>query len=205
MMTKTLFILGTLGTLAALPAMASPITFSISATGSGTLDGVAFSNETITFTEVTNTSDITTTCFTYSYPCAPDQAGNTVTVGGVGYTISTDTYFFDNSINVAGIAYEPYQAYLSAESSSPFATYGLTTALASAPYTLYTVGSTDLATSGGALDITSFSGEATFSAVLGSPTSAVPEPGSLGLMLAGAIPLAALRMRRRFTASMHRD
>ena len=55
MMTKTLFILGTLGTLAALPAMASPITFSISATGSGTLDGVAFSNETITFTAVSYT------------------------------------------------------------------------------------------------------------------------------------------------------
>jgi hypothetical protein len=196
-MTKTAFIL--VAALAALPAMGETITFTISATGSGTLNGTAFSDETIAFTEVTDTSDIsdTTAECAFGYPCAPDQASNTVKVGGVGYSITGATYFFDNSINVVGISFEPNQTYLSAEDGSVFNTYGLTTAFAPASYPVYTVGSADLATSGGALDLASFTGDATFSAVLGSPASSVPEPGSLGLALSGAILIAAGLLRRR--------
>lgn len=198
MMTKTVFILA--GALTALPAMAETITFTISATGSGTLAGTSFSDQTITFTEVTDTTDIAA-CPSETYPCAPDQADNTVTIGGVAYSITSDTYFFDNGINLVGIGYEAGQTYLSAEDGAVFNTYGLTTALSSASYGLYDIGlSSDLSTSGGTLSISGYGdgAMATFSAVLGAPVgTAVPEPRSLGLVLVAAIALAASLSRRR--------
>jgi hypothetical protein len=199
MMTKTVFILA--GALTALPAMAETITFTISATGSGTFDDVAFSNETITFTQVTDTADIsdTTIACSFGYPCAPD-AINTVSVGGgTPATFTNDSYFFDNSINLVGITNEAGVAYLAAEDSSPFGTYNLASGLASASYPLYgSSGLSDVETDGGDLTAT-FSGDVTFSAVLGSPagTSPVPEPGSLGLALTAGIPLTVGLLRRR--------
>ena len=199
MMTKTVFILA--GALVALPAMGETITFTISATGSGTLGSTSFTDQIVTFTEVTDTSDITNPCLgsIYDYPCAPNQAGNTVTIGGIAgtQTISGDTFFFDNAINLVGISDAFYQTYLSAEGTADGATYGMTTAFGPESAGYYTVGSSTLATSGGTLSLTSFSGNATFSAVLGSPTSAAPEPGSLGLALVAVIPLAAGLLRRR--------
>ena len=199
MMTKTVFILA--GTLAALPAMASTITFTIYATGSGSLGSTSFTDQIVTFTEVTDTSDITNPCLgsIYDYPCAPNQAGNTVTIGGIAgtQTISGDTFFFDNAINLVGISDAFFQTYLSAEGTADGATYGMTTAFGPESAGYYTVGASTLATSGGTLSLTSFSGNATFSAVLGSPTSAAPEPGSLGLALVAVIPLAAGLLRRR--------
>jgi len=198
MMTKTVFILA--GALVALPAMGETITFTISATGSGTLGSTSFTDQIVTFTEVTDTSDITNPCLgsIYDYPCAPNQAGNTVTIGGIAgtQTISGDTYFFDNAINLVGISDAFYQTYLSAEGTADGATYGMTTAFGPESAGYYTVGSSTLATSGGTLPLTSFSGDATFSAVLGSPT-AVPEPGSLGLVLVAGIPLSVGLLWRR--------
>ena len=198
-MTKTVFILA--GALVALPAMGETITFTISATGSGTLGSTSFTDQIVTFTEVTDTSDITNPCLgsIYDYPCAPNQAGNTVTIGGIAgtQTISGDTYFFDNAINLVGISDAFFQTYLSAEGTADGATYGMTTAFGPESAGYYTVGASTLATSGGTLSLTSFSGDATFSAVLGSSTSAVPEPGSLGLALVAGIPLAAGLLRRR--------
>jgi len=199
MMTKTVFILA--GALVALPAMGETITFTISATGSGTLGSTSFTDQIVTFTEVTDTSDITNPCLgsIYDYPCAPNQAGNTVTIGGIAgtQTISGDTFFFDNAINLVGISDAFFQTYLSAEGTADGATYGMTTAFGPESAGYYTVGASTLATSGGTLSLTSFSGNATFSAVLGSPTSAAPEPGSLGLALVAVIPLAAGLLRRR--------
>ena len=198
MMTKTVFILA--GALVALPAMGETITFTISATGSGTLGSTSFTDQIVTFTEVTDTSDITNPCLgsIYDYPCAPNQAGNTVTIGGIAgtQTISGDTFFFDNAINLVGISDAFFQTYLSAEGTADGATYGMTTAFGPESAGYYTVGSSTLATSGGTLSLTSFSGDATFSAVLGSPT-AVPEPGSLGLVLVAGIPLSVGLLWRR--------
>jgi len=171
------------GALAALPAMAGTITFTISADGSGSLGGTAFSNELITFTQVTDTTDITTSC---GYPCAPSVATNTVTIAGVGtVTMTGDTYFFDNAINLVGITDQPGDAFLAAEDSS----LGSYTMLASygpvsfGPYN----GSEILGepTSGGLLSVTSYSGEATFQAVLGTVASPTPEPSSFGFTLLG--------------------
>jgi hypothetical protein len=204
MMTKAVFILA--GTLATLPSMAGTITFTIYATGSGSLGSTSFTDQIVTFTEVTDTSDITNPCLgsIYNYPCAPNQAGNTVTIGGIAgtQTISGDTFFFDNAINLVGISDAFFQTYLSAEGTADGTTYGMTTAFGPESAGNYTVGSSTLATSGGTLSLTSFSGNATFSAVLGSST-AVPEPGSLGLMLAGACFVALIT--RRFISRRSRS
>jgi hypothetical protein len=201
-MIKATFILA--AALTALPAMAETITFTISAEGSGTLGTTTFTDQLITFTEVTDTSNITNPCLgnIYGYPCAPSQAGNTVTIGGIAgiQTISDNTFFFDNAINLVGISGAFFQTYLSAMGLAGGTTYGMTTAFGpeSAPY--YTVGSSTLATSGGTLSLTSFSGDATFSAVLG-PTAATPEPGTLTLLGSGLLGLVYRLRRKRFAQS----
>ena len=206
MMTKAVFILA--GTLATLPSMAGTITFTIYATGSGSLGSTSFTDQIVTFTECNRYfRDITNPCLgsIYNYPCAPNQAGNnTVTIGGIAgtQTISGDTFFFDNAINLVGISDAFFQTYLSAEGTADGTTYGMTTAFGPESAGNYTVGSSTLATSGGTLSLTSFSGNATFSAVLGSST-AVPEPGSLGLMLAGACFVALIT--RRFISRRSRS
>ena len=190
-MVKATFLLAAL--LTALPATAQVITFTISATGTGTVGDTAFSGATITFTQVTNTSDIVNPCMTFSYPCAP-VATNTVTISGVGTeTLSAGSYFFDNAINVVGITNAPYYTYLGGEDSS-LGTYNMTSNFGPTAYTLYSTGVSDLSTSGGALNITWGEGGATFEAALGSPT---PEPATFGLMLTGAGLLGWMMLMRR--------
>ena len=191
-MVKVTFLLTAL--LTALPAMAQVITFTISATGSGTVGTTAFSDATITFTQVTNTSAIVDPCMTYSYPCAP-VATNKVTISGVGTeTLSAGSYFFDNGINVAGITNAPNYTYLGGENSS-LATYNMKSNFAPTAFPIYSTGVSNLSTSGGALDITWGDGDATFKAALGS--SPTPEPATFGLMLTGAGLLGLLMVTRK--------
>ncbi len=188
--------------LAALPAMASSITFTISATATGSfsggsLNGDTFTNALITFIQTTDTTDISSS--TCGYPCSPDVAGNTVTIAGLGtVTLSGDTYFFDNAINLVGITNAIGSAYLAAEDGPVFGSYTLTTLLASASYPIYGGSAvSDVATSGGNLSITSFGDSATFQACTVCVVASAPEPGSAGLVLPGAILLAAGLFRRR--------
>jgi hypothetical protein len=188
------------GALAALPAMAGAITFTISADGSGTLGTTPFSDELVTFTQVTDTTDITTTC---GYPCSPSVATNTVTIAGLGTeTITGDTYFFDNALNLVGITYEPGVAFLGAEDSS-LSTYALVTAFGPTSHARFASSSvSDEPTSGGLLSVTSFSGEATFEAVLGSQAAPTPEPDSFGFTLLGigAVAMACRKWRGTISA-----
>jgi hypothetical protein len=99
--------------LTALPAMAQTITFTISADGSGSLNGTAFSSKAITFTQVTTIADITTCS---GYACSPDVDTNTVTIGGVGTeTLNGGSYFFANGMNLIGITNEVDAAFLAAD------------------------------------------------------------------------------------------
>src|ERR1700722_11257743 len=84
----------------AIPAMAQTITYTISADGSGTLGGTSFTNQLVTFTQVSDTSATVNPCFGFAYPCSPDVPTNTVTIGGVGTEkLIGPTYFFANQIN----------------------------------------------------------------------------------------------------------
>ena len=121
----------------ALPAMAIPITFTISDTGSGSLNGNSFSNELITFTQVTDTAGIASGgCATTIG--APEVTTNTVTIAGVasGLTLSNATCFFDNGINVAGIN-DPGSVVLLAAENSIFSSYNMLTNFGPAAYGIY--------------------------------------------------------------------
>jgi hypothetical protein len=182
--------------LAALPAAAEPITFTVSAVGSGTLGATPFTNALITFTQATDTT-LLTTCS--GYPCAPDVAGNTVTIAGVGTETLTDaTYFFDNAINVFGITFEAGVAFLAAEDSS-FATYNMQTAFGPATYSIYSGSEVSSEpTSGGSLSVT-FPNNPTVTAqaCVECASSPVPEPGSLGLALVATGILGIVMCRRK--------
>jgi MYXO-CTERM domain-containing protein len=190
------------GALAALPAVATPITYSISQMAvSGTIGATPFSNELVTFTQVTDTGDLTNPCGGFAYPCAPQQTGNSVTIATVGtFTLTGESYFFDNLSGQFGIAFEPFGVYLAADAVL-FSTYDMTTAFGPTAYTFYSGSAVSgVATSGGALSISwNTDQQTTAQACLGGgcSTSSTPEPGSLGLALVGAIPLAAGLLRRR--------
>jgi hypothetical protein len=193
------------GVLAALPATAGPITFTISQEAiSGTLGSTPFSNELVTFTEVTDTTLISALAVC-GYPCAPNVTTNTVTIQGVGTaTITGGSYFFDNAINLFGITNQPGSALLAAEGAPPFDTYNMLTAFGPTAYSFWSgsdVPAFGLPTSGGPLTLTwNVDQQATAEACLGGCSSSTPEPGSLGLALLGAIPLAAGLLRRQFNS-----
>jgi hypothetical protein len=177
-------------------ASGTPITFVVSADGSGTVGATSFTNALITFTQVTDTTLVTTTC---GYPCAPSVTGNKVTIAGVGTeTLTNATYFFDNALNLFGITNTSGAAFLAAE-DIVFASYNMQTAFGPTGYSIFS-GSvvSSQPTSGGVLSVT-FNGDETMTAqaCLGPCPSSVPEPGSLGLALLGAIPFAAGLLRWR--------
>jgi hypothetical protein len=186
--------------LAALPAMATPITFTISQEAvSVNLNGTMAMDELVTFTQTTDTTLISSAIC--GYPCAPAVTTNTVTIEGVGTeTLTGTSYFFDNGINLFGITFEAGTAYLAAEDPS-FLSYGMTTAFGPTAYGFFAGSSVvNVATSGGPLSLAwNTDQEPTAQACLGSSCTqtTTPEPGSLGLALLGAIPLAAGLLRRK--------
>lgn len=190
--------LSLIGALAVLPAAASSIFYSVGAIATGSLNGTPFTNELVTFTQVvTNISSIAD-CPSQSYPCAPSVTGNTVTIATVGTeTLTGATFFFDNGLNVFGITNSIGGAYLAAEDNS-FATYNMLSDFGPTGYALCSCSLpfSGLATSGGSLTLSAIGGSVTAQA--GTPASSgVPEPGPLGLMLLGGIPLTAGLWRRK--------
>jgi hypothetical protein len=192
------------GAIAALPATASPITFTISQQAvSGSLNGVPFSAELVTFTQTTDTTLISSA--SCGFPCAPAVTTNTVTIQGVGTeTLTGTSFFFDNGINVFGITNALGSAFLGAEDVPPFDTYNMKTAFGPTAYPFFGGSSVvNVATSGGPLSI-SWNGNSqpTAQACLAGTCSqsSTPEPGSLGLALLGVVPLATRLLRRRFLA-----
>jgi len=180
--------------LTASAAMATPITFTISAYGSGTLNGVSFTDSLITYTQVTDTTLIASNCFAAGIYCAPSSTSNTVTIGSSTYTLTDSTAFGDNtSLSLAGISDITASYDILDESDGAFSTYNLQSALGPISGGLiFTTGTITEPTSGGTLDVT-YEADVLFTATTGS--SSVPEPGSLGLMLAGALILHAGRFR----------
>jgi hypothetical protein len=180
--------------LAAVPAMAQTITFTISADGSGTLGSTPFTNQLVTFIQVTDTSAISNSC---GYPCSPDVPTNTVAIGGVGTeTLIGPTYFFANQINLIGITNAPGFAFLAIEDGS-LGSYNMKTSFGPTTFGIY--GGSAIsgeATSGGLLSVNYAAGTpGTFEAVVGSTT---PEPASFLLMGSGLLAMGGILRRRIF-------
>jgi hypothetical protein len=183
-------------------ASATPITYTIVAVGSGTLDGNAFTGATITFTQVNDTANVFTNPIPFicgsGVVCAGPEVTNTVNVSGLATDTLTDAteFFSNNGTGVGGISDDTLTLDILDEENAAFSSYGLVTSLGPVAGSISagTTGFSDEPTMGGFLAITSYSGSATFQAVLGS---SAPEPGSLGLVLAAALPLGVALLRRR--------
>lgn len=176
---------------------AGPITFTFSADASGTLNGVAFTNAILTFTQVTDTNNVFGPTIFSSLPAT----GNTVNIAGLGTFMLTDsTEFYDNqNVPNAGVYDATLHSDIFEENDAAFSSYQLKTAIGPVTDTLAFVNQNAIGTSGGALIISSAGEESTFTAsttVVGGGGSSTPEPGSFGLMAAG-VSLVGLGLRRR--------
>jgi hypothetical protein len=187
-------------------AGAAPITFTISTSGSGTLGGLTFTDATIVFTAVTDTTNILNGVpqnFDAGAATSSPQNTDTVTISGLGsWLLSDPVFFFDDRITgVIGFSdlnqtLDTFTDLLD-QSDTTFTTYTMKTALGpiSDPIANGTGVFTNIPTSNGPLAFTTNSTNASFAATLGS----VPEPGSMALILAAAIPLGLALMRGKHT------
>ena len=154
-------------------AVASPITYTLSTTAAGSIGSSNFSDSTITFTQVSDTS-LVGTCFTTD-TCPPASTSNTVTIQGLGtFTITDSTRFFQNP-TLSAIGFIDNVTTLLIEDDSAFAAYAMVTNLGPIFDVVGTDSATGVNTSGGLLSFTGNSSDATFQAVTGS--SSAPEPG----------------------------
>jgi len=179
-------ITGTL--LGASSAFAVPITYTEQAVGSGSLDGVAFTDASVVLTMINDTGNVTG-----SAPVFTNLGTLTVSVaGGAPETFTNTTHAFSNQ-RVTTVGFTETVDILDDVSAS-FATYDLTTAIGPITGTPIIDASTSYPTSSGAFNLSSVSGNVTFTATL----AAVPEPSALALLaaaLAGLFGIARLRQK----------
>jgi hypothetical protein len=175
-------------------AHADPITYTETATGTGTLDGVAFDGALITITATGDTSAITSPASGIYI----NSVTATVNVNNVTDTFTDSIIAFAvNGPKGVGISDTTNTHDILDEQSSSFASYDLSTSIG--PITGDSGGNYDdyFATSLGYFTYTNLSATSTFTAVV--TPSAVPEPSSLAMCgLAGLIGSAyAWRRRKR--------
>jgi hypothetical protein len=174
-------------------AFAIDMAYDQTMTGSGNLNGVSFSNATITFELDGDTADIT-----HPFSSVDSLAGTgTVTVQGFAtatitdsaYHVFTNTSGFNGSAGGFSGSGGDYDDLI----SSSLANYNLVGAFGpiTAPGNVSApLGTGDIPTSLGILDISSAGSTETFAATV------VPEPSSIGMVTIGGIGLLARRRHR---------
>ncbi len=178
---------------AASPSFGAPITYTMEATASGSLDGITFTDATVFLLMNNNTTNVTT-----SGPGDFENSGTaTVRVGGGPTVTFTDPIQVISDQSTPGVGFEDLSVddILDGVSAS-FATYDLTTSIGPiVGSSLFNAGSS-YATTGGAFVLTTV-GDATFSAA----TTAIPEPSSWAMMLIGFAGLGYAGYRRARAAN----
>jgi hypothetical protein len=174
---------------------AGPITYTETATGSGSLGGTSFTDATVTITGTGDTANIRDSVPGF-FNNSPITA--TVTVAGIGTATFTGTIIVHDNQPTSLVAFsdETAGADILGTSGSPFDTYDLKTAVGPVSGPADEVGfGRDLATTDGAFVLNSVVNDtATFTA---TPT---PEPASLTLLGLGAAGLLGYGWRRKRSA-----
>jgi hypothetical protein len=188
----------TLLLLTAAAGLANTITYTLTATASGSLDGTSFTDSLLTITAVANTGETAS-------PLTPSSS--TVTVGSVSDTfndegpylfVATSCNGFVPAAPCAGFGTNTALRDIVDIANSAFATYTLGTAIGPVtdPTPIATTGLDFADDSGGDLILSSVT-DGSFTAAL----SPVPEPSSLG-MLCSALFAIGICFRRRLVAGL---
>lgn len=172
-------------------ALAAPIKFTHTGTGSGTIGGTSFSDAAFTITETTDTS-LRLSCGGTCYSI--DDTLATIDISGLGsYTFTTGTRTFVNGSIVGFSRAGTFGLDLFNGPANPLLTgYDLLTPIGPVTGTgsLIQWSYGDVNTTGGTLIFTEGFSASTFTA------TAVPEPSVLGLAAVGLLAVFGLRKKR---------
>jgi len=180
-----------------IPALADPITYIYTGTGSGILGGVAFVDASFTITALADTDNITAWASAAGGP-QNTHLSTTIDIDGLGLsTILTPSHtWLDPWGGYGGLGANLWINWATL-STTAWVGYGLDTAigpiLADSIWDVY--GFRAVSTSGGALLFSGMS-RLTFEAVTAG-TAAVPEPATLLLLGIGLVAAGLARPRRR--------
>ena len=170
-------------------ASASPITYTEEAVISGTLDGTAFTGETITISWTGDTTGVTFGFGVYLNLAGANAVSFSISNVGSGLLSGTIHVFSNQALGVAGFSDETIFADIIDTMDAAFTSYDLTTAIGPITNTaLFNAGAV-FSTTAGDLSISDLRDVSTFTA-----TTEVPEPATIGLIGLG---VAALVRRQR--------
>jgi PEP-CTERM motif len=171
-------------------ASASPITYTATFTGSGSLGGVSYTNQLITLTGIGNTADVTSDSFGDFF----NAVTATVQIGSGSVEAFTDSIeLIGNSVGAAFTDGTLGDVVIEATSGASIDNYELQSAVTGTGDSVVAFGSA-FQTAVGDFVIDDAAQASTFSATL--PTAATPEPSSFVFLGTGILGLAGVARRK---------
>jgi hypothetical protein len=173
---------------AASPSYASPISFSETVTGSGSLNGVAFTDELITLSGFGDTSNVSLG--------SPD----TLTLSSASVEVGSNTANFTDLIEVFSnsglVGFTDNSVDILDTASAAFSGFNLTGPVSGTVEQAIFNPSAGFATTEGSFSIDATSGDDTFTAGGSDVLASTPEPSSLVLLATGTLGLVGAGRRR---------